>query len=96
MSSRYLCRAQHHPARQSSHLDDYALVMGLVGFNFIEPSFANIKPCTGARVEGVVHEITESDMARVIASEEENRGDEAPILFGGETVLAKPCVVKTK
>ena len=71
MSSRYLSAVRNiTPLRsQSSYLEDYTLVMGLVGPNFIEPSFANIKPCRGGRVEGVVHEITESDMARVIASE---------------------------
>ena len=75
---------------QSSYLDDYALVMGLVGPNFIEPSFANIKPCRGGRVEGVVHEITESDVAHVIASEGENyEVIEAPIHIAGKTILAK-------
>jgi hypothetical protein len=99
MSTRYLSAVRNiTPLRsQSSYLDDYALVMGLVGPNFIEPSFANIKPCTGARVEGVVHEITESDMARVIASEGENyEVIEAPIRFAGETVLAKTLRCKNE
>ena len=92
MSTRYLSAVRNiTPLRsQSSYLDDYALVMGLVGPNFIEPSFANIKACRGGRLEGVVHEITESDMARVIASEGENyEVIEAPIHIAGETILAK-------
>ena len=92
MSTWYLSAVRNiTPLRsQSSHLDDYALVMGLVGPNFIEPSFANIKPCRGSRVESVVHEFTESDVARVIASEGENyEVIEAPIRFAGETILAK-------
>jgi hypothetical protein len=99
MSSRYLSAVRNiTPLRsQSSSLDDYTLVMRLVGPNFIEPSFANIKPCRGGRVEGVVHEITESDMARVIASEGENyEVIEAPIHFAGETVLAKTLRCKNE
>ena len=99
MSTRYLSGVRNiTPLRsQSSYLDDYALVMGLVGPNFIEPIFANLKPCKGGRVEGVVHEITESDMARVIASEGENyEVIEAPIRFAGETVLAQTLRCKNE
>ena len=92
MSTRYLYAVRNiTPLRsQSSYLDDYASVMGLVRPKFIEPSFANLKSCIGGRAEGVVHEITESDVARVIASESENyEVIEAPIHFAGETILAK-------
>ena len=45
--------------------------MNLKGPNFFEPAFANICFEKDAKVEGVVHELTETDFDRIVASEGE-------------------------
>ena len=42
--------------------------MNLKGPNFIEPAFANICFEKDAKVEGVVHELAETDLQRIVAS----------------------------
>ena len=50
---------------------DYELIMNLKGPNFIEPSFANIRYKTGSKVEGILHEVSQNDLDRIVASEGE-------------------------
>ena len=38
-------------------LENFQLIMNMGGPNFLEPSFANIRPCNGSNVEGVIHKI---------------------------------------
>ena len=38
-------------------LKDYQLIMNMGGPNFLEPSFANIRPSKGSNVEGMIHKI---------------------------------------
>ena len=69
---------------------NYKLVMNLKGPNFIEPAFANISFEKDAKVEGVVHELTETDFDRIVASEGETYElFEAPVMVKNKTVLAK-------
>ena len=64
--------------------------MSLKGPNFIEPAFANICFEKNAKVEGVVHELAEADLDRIVASEGETYElIEAPVTFKNKTVLAK-------
>ena len=80
-------RAAHSPA---SYMINYKLVMNLKGPNFIEPSFANICFEKGAKVEGVVHELKETDLIRIVASEGETYElVEAPASFKNKSVIAK-------
>ena len=52
---------------QANYLNDYVLVEGLVKPDFIELRFGKIRPNKGGWMEGVLHKITERDMARLIA-----------------------------
>ena len=64
--------------------------MNLKGPNFVEPAFANICFEKDAKVEGVVHELTETDLNRIVASEGKTYElVEAPVTFKNETVLSK-------
>ena len=64
--------------------------MNVKGPNFIEPAFANICFEKGAKVEGVIHEVTESDLDRIVASEGETYElVKAPVTFKNKTVPAK-------
>ena len=64
--------------------------MNLKGPNFIEPAFANICFEKGARVEGVVHKLAETDLNRIVASEGETYElIETPVTVKNKTVLAK-------
>ena len=73
MSKRYLEKVRNISPKSShnGYMVNYKLVMNLKGPNFIEPAFANICFEKGARVEGVVHELAETDLDRIIASEGE-------------------------
>ncbi len=42
------------------------------GLNFLEQSFANIKKCEGFSVEGVIHEIDEKDLQKIVNTEGED------------------------
>ena len=64
--------------------------MNLKGPNFIEPAFANICYEEGAKVEGVVHELTQADLDRIVTSEGETYElIEAPATCDTETVLVQ-------
>ena len=53
-------------------LKDYQLIMNMGGPNFLEPSFANIRPFKGSNVEGVIHEIDEEDLQKIVNTEGED------------------------
>ena len=64
MSTQYLIkRRKIIPLEsQAAFLEDYQLIMNMEGPNFLEPSFANIRPYEGSSVEGVIHKIDERDL----------------------------------
>ena len=96
MSHRYLQSVRSvFPARSKpTTLHDYELVMNLKGPNFIEPSFANIRYLKGAKVEGIVHEVEQIDLDRIIASEGETYEIiEAPVELDGSKVVA--CTLRS-
>ena len=43
--------------------------MNLKGPNFIEPSFANIRFTRGKKVEGILHDISDLELEKIVASE---------------------------
>ena len=53
-------------------LKDYQLIMNMGGPNFLEHSFANIRKLTGFNVEGVVHEIDQRDLQKIVNTEGED------------------------
>ena len=74
MSTQYLIkRRKIIPLQsQSALLKDYKLIMNMGGPNFLEPSFANIRPCKGSSVEGIIHEIDEKDLQKIMNTEGED------------------------
>ena len=92
MSKRYLEKVRNiiPESSQNGYMLNYKLVMNLKGPNFIEPAFANICFEKDARVEGVVHELAETDLQRIVASEGETyQLIEAPVKVRKKTVFAK-------
>ena len=92
MSRRYLEKVRNINPKSShnGYMANYKLVMNLKGPNFIEPAFANICFEKDAKVEGVVHELAETDLDRIVASEGETYElVEAPVTVRGKIVLAK-------
>lgn len=86
-----------HPSRsQSITLKDYKIIMNMPGPNFVEPSFANIIPSKGDSVEGVLHEITDIELKRIIASEGTNYElIKIKVRFFNNDVIAKTLMYKT-
>ena len=74
MSTQYLIkRRKIIPFKsQVALLKDYKLIMNMGGPNFLEPSFANIKPSKGSTVEGVIHKIDEQDLQKIVNTEGED------------------------
>ena len=70
---RYLEKVRNISPKSShnGYMVNYKLVMNLKGPNFVEPAFANICFEKDAKVEGVVHELAEIDLERIVASEGE-------------------------
>jgi len=92
MSKRYLEKVRNISPESSytGYMLNYKMVMNLKGPNFIEPAFANICFEKDAKVEGVVHELAETDLNRIVASEGETYElVEAPVTVRNENVLAK-------
>ena len=74
----------------NGYMLNYKLVMNLKGPNFIEPAFANVCFEKDAKVEGIIHELAETDLDRIVASEGETYElVEAPVRVRNKTVLAK-------
>lgn len=86
-----------HPKRsQSTKLENYKIIMNMPGPNFVEPGFANITPCKEKSVEGVLHEITDLELKRIIASEGENYElVDIKVPFFKNVVTAKTLIYKT-
>ena len=92
MSKRYLKKVRNisPECSHNGYMLNYKMVMNLKGPNFIEPGFANICFEKDAKVEGVVHEIAETDLDRIVASEGETYElVEAPVTFRNQTIPAK-------
>ena len=92
MSKRYLEKVRNiSPASShNGYMLNYKMVMNLKGPNFVEPAFANICFEKDAKVEGVVHELAEIDLERIVASEGETYElVEAPVTFKNQTIFAK-------
>ena len=92
MSKRYLEKVRNITPASShtGYMLNYKMMMNLKGPNFIEPAFANVCFEKGAKVEGVIHEVTEIDLDRIVASEGETYEPiKAPVTFGNKTVHAK-------
>ena len=64
MSTQYLIKRRKIIPLESqvACLKDYELIMNMGGPNFLEPSFANIRPSKGSTVEGVIHKINDNDL----------------------------------
>ena len=86
-----------HPLRsQKSTLLNYKIIMNMPGPNFIEPGFANISPSIGFKVEGMVHEISDNDLKRIITSEGEDYAlIEVKMKFYNQIVKVKSLLYKT-
>jgi hypothetical protein len=85
-----------HPLRsQKSTLLNYKIIMNMPGPNFIEPAFANITPLIGFKVEGMVHQISDEELKRIIASEGENYAlIEVKMKFFNQTVMVNTLIYK--
>ncbi len=74
MSTQYLVKRRKITpiSSQVGILKDYQIIMNMGGPNFLEPSFANIRKCKGFSVEGVIHEIHENDLQKIVNTEGED------------------------
>ena len=74
MSASYLKKFRNVEATWSlvAKLIDYQFVMNMPGPNFIEPGFGNIVRKKDSYVEGMLHEISDDDFKRLVASEGED------------------------
>ena len=97
MSKRVMKNVRNiHPLRsQKNTLLNYKIIMNMPGPNFIEPGFANISPSIGFKVEGMVHEISDDDLKRIIASEGEDYAlIEVIMKFFNQIVMVKTLLYK--
>ena len=77
-------------------LENYSLIMNLKGPNFVEPSFANIRYEKGKIVEGILHEISDLELEKIIASEGiEYQIIEVPVRVENGTHMAKTLIWST-
>ena len=74
MSTQYLIKRRKIIPISSKFgvLKGYQLIMNMGGPNFLEPSFANIRKCECCSVEGVIHEIDEKDLQKIVNTEGED------------------------
>ena len=74
MSASYLKKFRNVKATWSTvaKLDGYKFVMNMPGPNFVEPGFGNIMQRDNSWVEGMLHEISDDDFKRIVASEGED------------------------
>ena len=74
MSTQYLVKRRKIIPLDSKTalLKDYELIMNMGGPNFLEPSFANIRPSKGSTVEGVIHKIDKQDLQKIVNTEGED------------------------
>ena len=99
MSTQYLInRRKIIPLEsQAAFLKDYELIMNMEGPNFLEPSFANIRPYKGSSVEGVIHKIDERDLQKIINTEgEDYQLVKLSIYLKGKRKIAYTLIYKTE
>ncbi len=74
-------------------LSGYALTFNLKGRNFLEPGFANISTSEHNNVEGVIHEVSQKDLEKLLKSEpSEYKIIDADVLVEGKNVSAKTLI----
>jgi len=99
MSTQYLIkRRKIIPLKsQAALLQDYELIMNMGGPNFLEPSFANIRPYKGSAVEGVIHKIDEQDLQKIVNTEgEDYQLVKLSIYIGGKRKTAYTLIYITE
>ena len=99
MSQVYLEKVRYVYPKKSTvgHIEDYALKINLKGPNFVEPGFANISYQKGSKVEGILHEISDVELKKIIASEgPEYEVFEIPVFTNKKRFLAKTLIWPTE
>jgi hypothetical protein len=99
MSQVYLEKVRYVYPKKSTvgHIKDYALKINLKGPNFVEPGFANIRYQKGSKVEGILHEISDIELKKIIASEgPEYEVFEIPVFTNKKRFLAKTLIWPTE
>ena len=78
-------------------LENYQLIMNMGGPNFLEPSFANIRPYNGSNVEGVIHKISEHDLQKIVNTEgEDYQLQKLSVYTEGKIKTAYTLIYKTE
>ena len=98
MSQEYLEKVRNvYPTKSTiAHLKDYTLKINLKGPNFVEPGFANISYQIGSKVEGILHEISDRELKKIIASEgPEYEVSEITVYTIDKSFLAKTLIWPT-
>ena len=82
---------------KSGVLENYQLIMNMGGPNFLEPSFANIRPCNGSNVEGVIHKIDKQDLQKIVKTEgEDYQLQKLSVYTEGKIKTAYTLIYKTE
>lgn len=77
-------------------LEDYKLIMNMPGPNFIEPNFANIVSSFGNKVEGILHEVSDAELEKIMKSEgEDYQVVDLEVLRGKKIYSAKTLMFKS-
>ena len=98
MSQEYLEKVRNvYPTKSTiAYLKDYTLKINLKGPNFVEPGFANISYQSGSKVEGILHEISDLELKKIIASEgPEYEVSEITVYTDDKSYLAKTLIWPT-
>ncbi len=78
-------------------LENFQLIMNMGGPNFLEPSFANIRPCNGSNVEGVIHKIAKHDLQKIVKTEgEDYQLQKLSVYTEGKIKTAYTLIYKTE
>ena len=98
MSSSFLEKVRGVIPKRSvlGSIENHRLIMNLKGPNFIEPSFANIRFERGKKVEGILHEISDTEFNKIVASEGlEYQVVELPVTTSETVISAKTLIWPT-
>ena len=98
MSASYLKKFRNVKTTWSTvaKLDGYKFVMNMPGPNFVEPGFGNIKQRDNSWVEGMLHEISDDDFKRIVASEgEDYLVQDVSIEIDSGTHISKTLIYKS-
>ncbi len=99
MSTQYLIKRRKIIPHESKVgvLKDYELIMNMGGPNFLEPSFANIRPSNGSTVEGVIHKINDKDLQKIVNTEgEDYQLEKLSVYKDGKRETAYTLIYKTE